>query len=484
MYTRENADKFVESRKYLLNGEYRLRYHLMSEFGWMNDPNGFVYYNGEYHMFYQHYPYQPVWGPMHWGHAVSRDLIEWKHLPVALAPDQEYDRDGCFSGSAIEKDGMLYLMYTGHIVTGPDKDLHYIQNQNIAVSDDGVHFQKLACNPVIRPEQIPADVSQKDFRDPKVFERDGVYYAVLGSNDGMGSGLLLMYRSDDLLNWTFVNEIARSDGYMGDNWECPDLFELEGHDVLMLSPQRMPAQGDDFQNLHSTAYMIGRLDTVQGRFLYDQYEQIDCGFDFYAPQTTIDDKGRRIVIGWMETWETEIPTQLGHYWAGAMSLPREVVMQGDKLFFKPIEEMANYRHIGYEASNILLDGERDLGVSGDCYELEVVFRADQAEEFGLKLRVSGDEETVLSYSAADGRFLFNRDKAGIGLGGERRTKVELKEGLLELRIFVDKSSVEVFIQGGAKVMTGRIYPGAQSLGIKAYAKGSCSIVSFKKWDMQ
>ncbi|WP_082198445.1 glycoside hydrolase family 32 protein [Bacillus sp. FJAT-26390] len=484
MYTRENADKFIADRKYLLNEEYRLTFHLMSEFGWMNDPNGFIYYNGEYHMFYQYYPYQPVWGPMHWGHAVSHDLMKWKQLPVALAPDQAYDRDGCFSGSAFERDGKLYLMYTGHLVTGPDKDNDYRQNQNIAVSEDGIRFEKLTSNPVIGPEQIPAGLSRKDFRDPKVFERDGVYYVVLGSNDGQGHGLILLYRSHDLANWSLVGEIARSDGKLGDNWECPDLFELGGRDVLMMSPQRMPAQGDDYQNLHSTTYMIGRLDIEGGSFRYERYEPIDCGFDFYAPQTTIDDKGRRIVMAWMETWETEIPTQLGHYWAGAMTMPREVVLDGESLLFKPLEETSAYRHNAFEAGNLSLSGVKDMEVSGDCYELEVVFQAEQAEEFGLKLRVGGEEETVLSYRQAEGRFRFNRDRSGVGLGGERRTKVALKDGLLTLRVFVDKSSVEVFIQGGEKVMTGRIYPGAGSLGIQAYAEGSCSMVSFKKWDIK
>ncbi|WP_082360775.1 glycoside hydrolase family 32 protein [Bacillus sp. FJAT-28004] len=484
MYTRENADTFIAECKYLLKEEYRLTFHLMSEFGWMNDPNGFVYYNGEYHMFYQHYPYQPVWGPMHWGHAVSDDLMKWKHLPVALAPDQAYDRDGCFSGSAIERDGKLYLMYTGHLITGPNKDLDYCQNQNIAVSEDGIRFEKLTSNPVIGPEQIPAGLSQKDFRDPKVFERDGVYYVVLGSNDGQGNGLILMYRSMDLVSWSLVGEIARSDGKLGDNWECPDLFELGGHDVLIMSPQRMPAQGDDYHNLHSTTYMVGRLNIEQSSFQYDRYEPVDCGFDFYAPQTTIDEKGRRIIIGWMETWEQEIPTQLGHYWAGAMTMPREVVLQGELLLFKPLEETKNYRHNAFEASDIYLSGAKDMEVSGDCYELEVVFKAEQTEEFGLKLRVYGEEETVLSYRQEEGIFRFNRDKSGIGLGGERRTSVELKDGLLALSIFVDKSSVEVFIQGGEKVMTGRIYPGTDSLGILAYAEGECTIVSFKKWDIR
>ncbi|MBJ8192211.1 glycoside hydrolase family 32 protein, partial [Bacillus cereus] len=115
--TRERADQFISQSKHMLRPDYRLNYHLMAEFGWMNDPNGFIQYNGQYHLFYQHYPYKSVWGPMHWGHAVSRDLMKWDYLPIALAPDGEFDQDGCFSGSAIEQDGKLVLMYTGHVVT-------------------------------------------------------------------------------------------------------------------------------------------------------------------------------------------------------------------------------------------------------------------------------------------------------------------------------------------------------------------------------
>jgi beta-fructofuranosidase len=180
-YTKEQADQYILENKINLVPDFRLNYHLMAEYGWMNDPNGFIEYEGQYHLFYQHYPYASKWGPMHWGHAVSRDLIRWEYLPVALAPDEAYDSGGCFSGSAIEKDGKLYLMYTGHVVIVPEVD--YIQTQAIAVSEDGVHFTKSPHNPVIGIEQIPEQSSKKDFRDPKVFERGGRYYVVLGSND-------------------------------------------------------------------------------------------------------------------------------------------------------------------------------------------------------------------------------------------------------------------------------------------------------------
>ncbi|MBU5440923.1 glycoside hydrolase family 32 protein [Paenibacillus sp. MSJ-34] len=483
-YTKEKADLFIRQNKALLRDDYRLRFHLMSEYGWMNDPNGFIYYKGNYHLFYQHYPYRPYWGPMHWGHAVSRDLVAWEYLPVALAPDRDYDRDGCFSGSAVERDGKLALLYTGHIVTGPDNKNDYMQSQCLALSDDGVHFEKFAGNPVIPVSQIPEGASLKDFRDPKVFERNGCYYTVIGSNDGKERGIVLLYRSADLQQWDFVNIIAQGDSRLGANWECPDLFPLEDRDVLILSPERMPAQGNDYHNGNSTVYMLGRLDTEEGKFRYDSYEPVDCGFDFYAPQTCEDSTGRRIIVGWMENWTTEIPTQQDHHWAGAMTLPREVVVAGDKLHFLPLEEIKRYRLSPYEVTDVELDGERMLECSGDCYELEAVFEALDAEEFGLLLRKQGQEETVVAYRPSEQLVRFNRDRSGIGPQGERRTNVALQNGRLALRIFVDRSSVEVFIQEGEKVMTGRIYPGAQSVGIGVFARGMCRLVSLRKWDIR
>ncbi|MCZ8522799.1 MULTISPECIES: glycoside hydrolase family 32 protein [Paenibacillus] len=482
-YTKEQADRYISDHKHEVREAYRLNYHLMPELGWMNDPNGFIHYGGAYHLFYQHYPYASVWGPMHWGHAVSRDLISWEYLPVGLAPDMPYDSGGCFSGSAVEKDGTLVLMYTGHVVTGPDKDKDYYQTQSLAVSGDGVNFVKADANPVIGLQQIPEGVSRKDFRDPKVFERDGFYYAVLGSNDGRGNGLVLLYRSQDLLTWEFAGIPAKSDGSLGDNWECPDFFRLEGRDILVMSPQRVPAQGDDYQNLHSTTYMIGDLDLAKGQFDYSLCRPVDYGFDFYAPQTASDERGRRILIGWMDMWESGMPTQDGHHWAGAMTLPREVVLLDGDLRFRPVQEIEAYRTDPYELQGTALQGELELETGGDSYELQVEFEARQASVFGVKLRTSSDEETVVAYLAAEEKLVLNRNRSGTGPGGERRTEAVLERNRLALRIFVDRSSVEVFIQGGRKVMTARIYPGEESKGIKLFSEGESFVAKLRKWDL-
>jgi len=487
-YTIEKADAYIAQHKHQIMDAYRLKYHLMGELGWINDPNGFVQFDGKYHMFYQHYPYASNWGPMHWGHAVSDDLISWQYMPIALAPDMPYDKDGCFSGSAIVKDGKLYLMYTGHIITGPDKERDYKQVQNIAVSEDGIHFRKLEQNPVISSEQIPQGVSQKDFRDPKVFWYEDAYYAVLGSNDNVGNGLILLYSSTDLINWSFVSIMAKSDGEMGDNWECPDFFSIGEKQFLMFSPQRMPSQGLDYHNIHSTVYMWGELDKQTGVFHKGGYAPMDQGFDFYAPQSTLDDKGRRVIMAWMDTWEQRIVTQeLQHHWAGAMTLPREMRCNDDgTVYFQPIEELKEYRAQAQSLSNIELKGEQLLPFTGDCYELEVEFDVQQSKAFGIKLRASNqaDVYTELSYDAAEQRFSLSRERSGDGEGGLRQTTIQLEQGKLKLHVFVDKSSVEVFLQQGAKVMTARIYPPDDATDILLFSDGACKVEALTFWELR
>lgn len=230
------AKTFIENNKTKVDITYRLNYHLMGEYGWINDPNGFIYFNGLYHLFYQHYSYEPIWEPMHWAHAVSSDSIKWEYIPIALCPDKACDKDGCFSGSAIEKDNIMYLSYTGHVYNSDKRD-DYTQTQCIAFSIDGINFTEYINNPVIGIEKIPEKSSKKDFRDPKIFIRGTNYYMVLGSNDGKENGQALLYKSKDLIHWDFVNILAKSDGNIGTGWECPDLFSIEDTDVLIIFPQ-------------------------------------------------------------------------------------------------------------------------------------------------------------------------------------------------------------------------------------------------------
>ncbi|MGF7400055.1 glycoside hydrolase family 32 protein [Thermoanaerobacterium thermosaccharolyticum] len=479
-----NPNEFIRRSKVKLIPMYRLKYHLMGEYGWINDPNGFIQFKDNYHLFYQHYPYDAVWGPMHWGHAVSKDLIKWTYLPIALAPNKDYDRDGCFSGSAIEKNGKLYLFYTGHIYTKKEKNDDYKQVQNMAISADGIAFEKYEKNPIIDDKQIPDKASKKDFRDPRIFKIGDTYYLLIGSNDEHGIGQVLMYKSIDLKKWEFVNILLKGNEDTGINWECPDIIRFEEKDILLVSAQYMKAKGDDFKNTHSSIYFVGRLDIDKGKFEYENYYSIDYGFDFYAPQTTIDKNGRIVMVAWMDMWETDLVTnRLGHNWAGAMTLPREVIKIGEEIYFKPISEIVKYRKNEYSLQDIELNGEVNLETNGICYEIDAEFEPQDAYEFGVKVFKGKCEETVLLYNCRERLFTFNRERSGIGPKGERKAEVELIDGRLRLNIFVDVSSVEVFINGGKKVMTGRVYPDSQSVNISLFSNGLCKVVNFKKWDI-
>lgn len=465
---------------------WRLQYHVSPSVNWMNDPNGFSCFNGEYHLFYQHHPYSPFWDNMHWGHVKSMDLVHWTELPIALAPSKDYDRDGCFSGSAIEKGGILYLMYTGNQWTGTNRETDLMQVQCLAISLDGVKFEKWTGNPVI--DQAPeGDIHPFHFRDPKVWRHGGYYYCILGSKSKENLGQVLLYRSKDLFAWEFVGVSAKATPYGngGYMWECPDLFSLDGHDVLVLSPQGMKPDGDRYHNLHQAGYMLGKLDYNTGKFEHEAFEMLDIGFDFYAPQTLEDGQGRRIMIAWMAMWESEMPEQAGG-WAGAMTLPRQLSLEQGHIRCRPIPELAKLRGDVTAYENIEVTGEITLvGVSGDCYEMEVWMDITEAVHAGIKLRVNEarDEQTVLSFNRGDNVVTLDRNKSGKGPGGIRRAPVELSNGILQLHIFMDRSSVEVFLLDGVKVMTSRIYPDETSTGICFFAEGSMKIIRLHKWDL-
>ena len=298
-------------------------YHFEPKIGWINDPNGLVYFKGEYHAFCQHFPYAPAWGIMHWGHAVSKDLLHWEELPIALRPDQTYENlGGCYSGSAIVKDDVLYLFYTS-------VSQHLGQTQSVAMSTDGRHFTKYAGNPIIAscPVDSGAPLGNKNFRDPKVTFIDGHYYMVCGSGaDGVGK--LLLFTSDDLLHWEYVNALLDDPAY-GTVIECPDLFRLGDEYVLVFS---YITQDDG----HAIHFMAGDFDGHS--FTPRLHADPEAGPDFYAPQTFLAPDGRRLLMGWMYHWGKPLPP--GSINAGALSLPREVVVTSDDILLKPIAEAA------------------------------------------------------------------------------------------------------------------------------------------------
>lgn len=483
----QQANDYIKNNINKVDNTYRQKYHIMPQIGWMNDPNGFIYYKGEYHLFYQYHPYSAVWGPMHWAHTKSSDLINWSNLDVAIAPDENYDMSGCFSGSAIEKDGKMYIMYTGHQDPGGFENLRQVQC--IAISEDGVNFEKYKNNPVIDTNQLPSDTIIQDFRDPKVFEKNGKYYSVIGSRYKDDCGQILLYSSSDLLDWKYEGVIARSNGQFAKMWECPDLFELNGKDVLIMSPQFLEPRGNEYWNRHSTSYMVGKLNYETCEFDIEKTCEIDYGFDFYAPQTLIDDKGRRIMIAWMQMWDRNFPTNdLNHNWAGCMTLPRELKLIDNNLYQMPVKELKNLRKDEVSYQNVNIKETKSLeGIKGQNLELELEVDMKDSKEFKMLLMKGNNQETVLKYNKDESLFIFDRSKNGKDLGGKeetlrtyRQVNVDLIDNKLKLNIFIDTISVEIFINDGIKTMSSTVYPDKESDNIEFITDKNASM-NIKKW---
>lgn len=484
--TVERANAFLKEHSGKTKGRYRPRYHACVPVGWANDPNGLIFFGGKAHLFCQYNPYHPYWESMHWGHFVSTDLIRWEFLPVALAPDQNYDcGGGCFSGTALEREGKLVLMYTGVAKN--------VQQQCLAISEDGVTFEKAASNPVIPASLLPEGCSGCDFRDPKVFERQGIFYCITGVRDGE-TGDLLLFRSLDLLHWSFVGRLLspEEDGMIIDGvCECPDYFEADGKELLLFCAMNYPEREGRFQNVHSSLYMTGRLGLSSGRFLPETCGELDGGFDFYAPQTMRLPDGRRVLIAWKQMWGRTIPTAKDG-WAGSFTLPRELHIIDGALFQTPVKEIEGHRcgEVFYHDIPLCNECRQLAGIEGTVLELEAVFSLGSAKRAGVILFQGENHETLVFYDAEAGRVVFDRSQSGADQrGSEKESDVRVlpippENGTISFRIFLDVSSAEVFLNSGRGVMTGNIYADEGDRGISFFAEGGeAKLLSVRKYDL-
>lgn len=488
------ARKYEEVSEKLIKKEDRPAFHLSARTGWMNDPNGFSYYKGEYHMFYQYHPYDSHWGPMHWGHAVSKDLLHWRYLPVALAPDELYDWDGCYSGSAVElPDGRQLLMYTGVL-----KERHKnggfseIQRQCLAVGD-GVNYEKYENNPVLDEKDIPEGCSRFDFRDPKMWRgKDGIYYCVIGNRPSDGSGQVLLYTSEDGFRWKYKKVLVANNNRFGKMWECPDFFELDGKWVLITSPQDMLPQGFEFHNGNGTLCLIGEYDEETCTF-NEQFDQsIDYSVDFYAPQTVLTPDGRRIMIGWMQNWDTcsvRTSDTSDDLWFGQMSLPRELSVKNGRLYQKPIRELEEMRRGKVEYKAVSVSGDINLeGIKGRKVDIELSIHPKDINnlyrKFAIRVAQNAQYYTSVSFRPHEDILKIDRKFSGSrrAIIHQRRSKVSSHDGNLKLRLILDQFSVEVFVNDGEQVMTMTIYTDREADGISFFADGEVKM-DIVKYDL-
>ncbi len=482
-------------------------YHAAPPVGWLNDPNGFCWYKGEYHIFYQYHPHSVDWGPMHWGHSTSKDFCHWEHQPIALTPGalseghEWYDWDGCFSGCGVEFEGKLWLMYTSQRFNGPggvnssanpsgynpsgsSGGGNVTERQCYAYSEDGIHFTKYEKNPVI---DIPNDhpiIANIDFRDPKIWDHNGKYYCVIGNRIRDRSRTqIVLFESENFFDWTYksVVAISKPDYSEGTMWECPGFAHFGDDYVMIISPQHVPPKGRFFHNIHQAGYMVGKLDYDQGVFTHGDFYTFDHGFDFYA--TTMmkhPDTGRYFIIAWMAAWQSPFPEQADG-WTNLLTIPRELKMRDGKVLTVPPPEMEGLRKGSVSYENVTVDKPTKLdGVKGSVGEL--IVEVDPKEAFDIELRVGGSEElgniekTVFSYEPNERVMTLNRDLAGAGPKGTREVQFDPCDKL-ELRFFLDRSSIELFVNDGEYVMTTRTYPRTESDDIVFVPKNGKLVLS-------
>ena len=470
--------------------EHRPRYHFTPSKNWINDPNGMIYLNGEYHLFYQHNPFGNEWGHMSWGHAISRDLTHWQHLPLAIPEFTSADgksQTAIFSGSTVvdknnqsglcpagTKDCMVAI-YTGNVTEGGKQTAQY---QNLAYSaDKGRTWTQYAHNPVL-------DLHTKEFRDPNVFwYAPGKKWlmAVIKPTDHQTA----FYESSNLKDWTLLSLF----GPMGDTtrvWECPALFEVpvEGSSakkwVLTLS------SGHRQKNYLAMQYFVGDFDgkafTAQKQ---DEILYVDEGKDFYAGIPFNDrpaNRGKPLMIGWLNDWEyaNKIPTTP---FKGAMSVPRELSLQnttqGYRLIQTPVS-LAALRKKVTTVTNATVAGTTPLGYAGESYELEADVALGSAKKVGIRLLKSGAEESVLTYDVATQTLSFDRTRSGDVSFSDRFPSIETvrvapQNSHLKLHLLVDKSIVEIFANGGQKVMTDLVFPTKHDGEIELFSEGGAAV---------
>lgn len=479
-YTLQRAREYEQTREREISGEDRPLFHLSSRVGWLNDPNGFSWYRDAYHLFYQYHPYDTQWGPMHWGHAVSTDLLHWEYLPTAMAPDMPFDRDGCFSGSALElPDGKMLLMYTGVVKRKePGSGLVEYQTQCLATGD-GREYKKYEGNPVLVGEKLPEGFSRMDFRDPKIWQcEDGSYRCVVGNRAADGSGQILLFGSEDGFRWTFRKVLVENRGRYGKMWECPDFFALDGHQVLLASPQDMLPQGLEYHNGNGTLCLIGAYDTETEMF-EQQYDQaVDYGVDFYAPQTTLSPDGRRIMVGWMQNWDTCNVRKEGCRWFGQMSVPRELSVKNGRLFQQPVRELEALRREKVAYRNVLVEGQVELPrICGRFVDMELEIRQADVpggyQKFIIMFARNEEFHMSLEYDPVESVLKLDRKFSGIRRGGihQRRVHIPCRNSTLKLRMILDRYSAEIFVNDGEYVMTMTFYTKDEAEGITFLAHG-------------
>lgn len=460
--------------------QYRPSLHFTTKKNWLNDPNGLVYFKGEYHLFFQHNPNENIWGPMHWGHAVSKDLITWEELEIALYPDEN---GTIFSGSTVvdwnnttgffpDEPGLVAI-FTHHQESSAE--IVQKQTQSLAYSkDNGRTWVKYEGNPVL------SHASKSDFRDPKVFYHEKTEKWIMSLAT---SQTISFYSSSNLIDWDFESEFGDNVGSHDGVWECPDLFKLKAEDTEEEKWILIVSIGDNgISNMGSrTQYFVGTFNGSVFTSEHDDIRWLDYGRDNYAGVSFSDipeEDGRRIYLGWMSNWRyaNVVPTD---GWRNQMTIPRELHLRNIEGKYKviqyPVEELTSYfeRTVDIQNYEIKPSNPKRIEVNERYVDIFLDIKND-ADQFGVTLNHTSAHVTTIEYDALNHVILLNRRNSGnVEFSDMFSTDQELKmseRNHVQLRVIIDKCSIEIFINDGTYAITSLVYPDETCESITLYSK--------------
>lgn len=486
----------------LAHDRHRPQYHLMPPANWMNDPNGPLYWKGHYHMFYQYAGVISNTATKYWGHAVSKDLVHWKNLGIALAPTPGGpDQNGCWTGCAVDDNGAPTIVYTGATWSQESERTARAkgfvpERQMVAVAADPndldlLKWTKIQQNPVLPAP--PEGIKALGWRDPSVWREGADWNMIIGCGEVGKGGMALLYTSKDLRNWKYLHPlaVAKPDPDargatmpFRSMWECPDFFILQGKPILLVAA--------------GNSYLTG---TYFDHYFHQENEgRIDYGMAAYAQKTMEDNQGRRIWWAWLHE-KRSMKAQVGAGWAGVMSLPKHLTLRTDGMLgVAPVEELKVLRRRAHTVAQRKIDESSPLllsGIFGDCVEIEAEIDPGDSKQCGLRVRstADGSEQTLIGYEQSTQMLFCNTTNSSKDpetatssriFANREATQGVLKLGSesLRLRVFVDASVLETFANGRASI-SDRVYPSnPASLGIGLFAKGGAAgLRSMTVWEL-
>lgn len=469
----ESWDDFNTLQTQCAASQWRPVFHISPVCGLLNDPNGFCYFDGRYHLFYQWYPFGVAHGMKHWAHVTSPDLVQWSQPELAIVPEDAYDPRGAYSGAAFLYDAdnaqpEMLLYYTGNLKY---QDGSRDANQCVAVLDKDGSVAKSQFNPLI--ESVPSGYTGH-VRDPKVLRTEAGYIMLLGAQRADETGCILIYKGLTPFDWQFAGELdvrfpAGDEPIEGYMWECPDYFSLDGKDVLIFSPQGIASSKHRFHNQFNVIYCIGQVDWHQQTFDIESWDELDRGFDFYAPQTMVNHPaGKRILSAWAGCGDPAFPSDK-EGWSNCLTFPRELSLVNGKLYQRPVQELAEIIRFGSEKT-----GRHTTPVTvldqgcAPFYYTKILLTSDEPLDCEIRFLEAENEHLSLHIDGKHQRLTLDRSamhqKFAQQWGESRYLPYDIGPDIT-IEVLLDGSIAEIFIDGGREVFTARLFPSSDASAI-------------------